>query len=232
MRSSSGGCVMKQAHEAALPSEMPKALSACPAAARRLTRLQALERRDHRSACRRGARRPRRRGTRGAARTSTRSCSPGCRAGSARRSSRRRSRCRGRARCAAPRGRPRWPITRDRKSTKVFTTPWISVSVTMSPFATWLTSWPSTASTSSRFMRCSSPVLTATSAAVAARAGREGVRRVGREDRHLRHADARRLGLVLHGLDAATPRRRSRGCSITLRAGARAAPSTSRSAAR
>jgi purine-cytosine permease-like protein len=47
----------------------------------------------------------------------------------------------------------------------VFTTPWISVSVTMSPFATWLISWPSTASTSSRFMPRRSPSLTATSAA-------------------------------------------------------------------
>ena len=55
------------------------------------------------------------------------------------------------------------PIRREATNTKVFTTPWISVSVTMSPFATWLTSWPSTASTSLRFMRCRSPVLTATS---------------------------------------------------------------------
>ena len=53
---------------------------------------------------------------------------------------------------------------RDRKITNVFTTPCSSVSVTMSPFATWLTSWPSTASTSRSDSRENSPVLTATSA--------------------------------------------------------------------
>ena len=56
------------------------------------------------------------------------------------------------------------PTTRDRKITNVLTTPWISVSVTMSPFATCATSWPSTASTSSLFIDCSRPVETATSA--------------------------------------------------------------------
>jgi hypothetical protein len=55
-------------------------------------------------------------------------------------------------------------MMRERKITKVFTTPWIRVSVTMSPFATWVTSWPMTASTSSRFIVWSSPVDTATSA--------------------------------------------------------------------
>jgi hypothetical protein len=34
------------------------------------------------------------------------------------------------------------PTTRARNTTKVFTTPWIRVSVTMSPLATWATSWP------------------------------------------------------------------------------------------
>ena len=57
------------------------------------------------------------------------------------------------------------PTMRDRKMTKVFTTPWISVSVTMSPLATCVISCPSTASTSLRFMLCRSPELTATSAA-------------------------------------------------------------------
>jgi hypothetical protein len=56
------------------------------------------------------------------------------------------------------------PITRDRNTTKVFITPWISAIVTMSPLATWATSWPITASTSSRFIDCSRPVETATSA--------------------------------------------------------------------
>ena len=56
------------------------------------------------------------------------------------------------------------PMTRERKMTKVLTTPWISASVTMSPLATWLTSWPSTASASSRLIPLSRPVLTATSA--------------------------------------------------------------------
>ena len=41
-------------------------------------------------------------------------------------------------------------MTRDRNTTKVFITPWISVMVTMSPLAMWATSWPITASTSSR----------------------------------------------------------------------------------
>ena len=56
------------------------------------------------------------------------------------------------------------PITRDRNTTKVFITPWISAIVTMSPLATWATSWPITASTSSRVIDCSKPVDTATSA--------------------------------------------------------------------
>ena len=56
------------------------------------------------------------------------------------------------------------PTTRDRNTTKVLSTPWISVSVTMSPLATCDISWPSTASTSSRLMDCISPVETATSA--------------------------------------------------------------------
>src|SRR5436190_1073873 len=42
------------------------------------------------------------------------------------------------------------PTTRERKKTKVFSTPWMSVSVTMSPFDTCVTSWPSTASTCCR----------------------------------------------------------------------------------
>ena len=58
------------------------------------------------------------------------------------------------------------PMTRDRKITKVLTTPCTSVRVTMSPLATCVISWPSTASTSWRFMRCSSPLLTATRAAL------------------------------------------------------------------
>ena len=55
------------------------------------------------------------------------------------------------------------PTTRERKKTKVFSTPWISVSVTMSPFETWVISWPRTASTSVRSIVSSSPVDTATS---------------------------------------------------------------------
>ncbi|MNT58140.1 hypothetical protein D3C72_1955580 [compost metagenome] len=55
-------------------------------------------------------------------------------------------------------------MTRERKTTKVFITPWISAMVTMSPLATWATSWPITASISSRVMPCSNPVDTATSA--------------------------------------------------------------------
>ena len=55
------------------------------------------------------------------------------------------------------------PTTRDAKITKVLTTPWISVSVTMSPFATCDISCPSTASTSSLFIDCRRPVDTATS---------------------------------------------------------------------
>ncbi len=45
----------------------------------------------------------------------------------------------------------------------MFITPWINVIVTMSPLAMWATSWPITASTSSRVMFCSRPVDTATS---------------------------------------------------------------------
>src|SRR5260221_2686392 len=41
------------------------------------------------------------------------------------------------------------PTTRDRKNTKVLSTPWIRVRVTMSPLETWVISWPSTASTRS-----------------------------------------------------------------------------------
>jgi len=55
-------------------------------------------------------------------------------------------------------------MTRLRNTTKVFITPWISVIVTMSPLATCATSWPITASTSSRVMFCSKPVDTATRA--------------------------------------------------------------------
>ena len=55
-------------------------------------------------------------------------------------------------------------MTRDRKTTKVFITPWIRVMVTMSPLAMWATSWPITASTSSRVMPSSRPVDTATRA--------------------------------------------------------------------
>ena len=56
------------------------------------------------------------------------------------------------------------PMIRAKNTTNVLTTPWISVSVTMSPFATCAISWPSTASTSSLFIDCSRPVETATSA--------------------------------------------------------------------
>src|SRR5580765_826670 len=55
-------------------------------------------------------------------------------------------------------------MMRERKITKVFTTPWIRVSVTMSPLLTWVISCPITASTSSRFMDWRRPVETATSA--------------------------------------------------------------------
>src|SRR5712692_5846802 len=56
------------------------------------------------------------------------------------------------------------PTTRERKNTKVLSTPWMSVRVTMSPLETWVISWPSTASTSSRLIDSSRPVETATSA--------------------------------------------------------------------
>src|SRR6266513_4707413 len=56
------------------------------------------------------------------------------------------------------------PTTRDRKYTKVLSTPWMSVRVTMSPLETWVISWPSTASTSSRLIDSSNPVETATRA--------------------------------------------------------------------
>ena len=56
------------------------------------------------------------------------------------------------------------PMMRDRKITNVFTTPWISASVTMSPLATWVSSCPSTAWIASLSIEASSPVLTATSA--------------------------------------------------------------------
>src|SRR6476659_7631629 len=83
------------------------------------------------------------------------------------------------------------PITRDRNTTKVFITPWISVIVTMSPLAMCATSWPITASTSSRVMPCSRPVETAISA-LFLKAPVEGVR-LALEDAHCGHADA---GLV------------------------------------
>ena len=54
-------------------------------------------------------------------------------------------------------------MTREMKMTKVLTTPWISVRVTMSPLAMCATSCASTASASSRVMFCSRPVDTATS---------------------------------------------------------------------
>src|SRR5450759_3976174 len=57
-----------------------------------------------------------------------------------------------------------YPTMRERNTTKVLTTPWISVSVTISPLVTCEISWPSTASTSSLFIDCSSPLETATSA--------------------------------------------------------------------
>ena len=56
------------------------------------------------------------------------------------------------------------PTTRASTMTKVFNTPCNSAIVTMSPLATWLISWPSTASASSRSICCSRPVDTATSA--------------------------------------------------------------------
>src|SRR5882762_3380483 len=56
------------------------------------------------------------------------------------------------------------PTTRERKNTKVLSTPWMRVRVTMSPLETWVISWPSTASTSSRLIDSSRPVETATSA--------------------------------------------------------------------
>ena len=54
-------------------------------------------------------------------------------------------------------------MTRAKKITKAFTTPWISVIVTMSPFWMWDTSCARTPSTSSRRMPRSRPVETATS---------------------------------------------------------------------
>ncbi len=55
-------------------------------------------------------------------------------------------------------------MVREKKMTKVLTTPCSRVIVTMSPLATWLTSWASTASTSRLSIACSRPVETATSA--------------------------------------------------------------------
>ena len=55
------------------------------------------------------------------------------------------------------------PTMRAARITSVFSTPWISAMVTMSPFATWPISWPSTAATCSRSICSSRPVLTATS---------------------------------------------------------------------
>jgi len=56
------------------------------------------------------------------------------------------------------------PMIRERKMTKVFNTPCNSPIVTMSPLATWATSWPSTASASSGVILRSKPLLTATRA--------------------------------------------------------------------
>src|SRR6266516_1843110 len=56
------------------------------------------------------------------------------------------------------------PTTRDRKYTKVLSTPCMRVRVTMSPLETLVISWPSTASTSSRLIDSSKPVETATRA--------------------------------------------------------------------
>src|SRR5699024_5911652 len=58
----------------------------------------------------------------------------------------------------------RHPTTLARNTTKVLTTPCISVRVTISPLATWATSWPKTAVTSSSFIVSSRPVETATKA--------------------------------------------------------------------
>ncbi len=58
------------------------------------------------------------------------------------------------------------PMMRAKKMTNVFSTPCNKVMVTMSPFATWVISWPSTASACGRDMLRSRPVLTATSAAL------------------------------------------------------------------
>ncbi len=43
-----------------------------------------------------------------------------------------------------------YAMMRERNSTTAFSTPCTRVSVTMSPFTTWLISWPSTASSSER----------------------------------------------------------------------------------
>ena len=54
--------------------------------------------------------------------------------------------------------------TREKKRTNALRTPWTRVSVTMSPFATWLISWPSTALSSSLVIWPMMSVETATSA--------------------------------------------------------------------
>ena len=54
------------------------------------------------------------------------------------------------------------PTSRDSTITKVFSTPCSSAIVTMSPLATWLTSWASTASASARSIARNRPVDTAT----------------------------------------------------------------------
>ena len=135
MRSSIGGWV-----------ENRPASSTGPARCRGLERLrqlaglqaaQARERVDHRP--RRAeqlGRAARRRGTRAGARTRRRSSRRGCRARSARRAGDEEARCRRRARCVKIALSTIMPTTRDRKITKVLTTPWIRVSVTMSPLAT------------------------------------------------------------------------------------------------
>ena len=70
----------------------------------------------------------------------------------------------------------------------------------MSPFATWLISWPSTASTSSRRIERKQARAHGDQRRVAARAGGEGVGRLGFEDGDLGHPDARGLRLVGDGL--------------------------------
>ena len=95
-----------------------------------------------------------------------------------------------------------WPITREKKITKVFTTPWIRVSVTMSPLAMWLISWPITASASFSLHAAEQAGADGDHARLSLPcAGGESVG-VGRvEDRDLRHPDAGGLRVVAHALD-------------------------------